>query len=588
MFKSTLFTKLSLVIVTALIFTNGLLLLLTSYFFKNTFIKSYTETRTQIINEVAHDLEKLNESMLLTIQQYKYSKPLQDYMTKDYTELELFNLHYAIEQSLNPVHQLPLSSMFYTVVLGNNGKTYVPSDQILALTTSELRDLPITHLSQSNPSKIFYTYQDTPLSLRHTTATGDIIMATQLIDPYTHQNFGTLYLVVEESIFNNLYLGFTSHDTHFLLVNQIGDVLSSNMPSYVGTSQLPLLTSATKGMHDFTSCHVVNIAHSQSLLLTTYLPIYDMYLINIVDYNLIFEDYHKLKPWLLIICFIVTLLAITLVFFITYRLIKPLKSFICHLQQSPSGHPIKFDKPCLGYEIKYLQSTYNEMIDALNLYIEQLINEQKQRRKAELAALQMQINPHFLYNTLATIKYLCWQNNTQGIATTINALISLLENTIYKESEFISLTMEIENLKNYVTINHMRYGESIQVFYFFPSECASFLVPKLLLQPFVENAFFHAFQTKKQGSIQVIISMYDSLLDLQIIDNGDGMQEAIDSPIPPDFSNKQHFTGIGIRNIHERLRLIYGEAYGVSITSTPKIGTEIHIKLPASYTPPIL
>ncbi|MFQ7550182.1 MAG: sensor histidine kinase [Blautia marasmi] len=144
-------------------------------------------------------------------------------------------------------------------------------------------------------------------------------------------------------------------------------------------------------------------------------------------------------------------------------------------------------------EIEELSRTYNAMLDEMNRYIEELMTSQKEKRKAEISALQMQINPHYIYNTLASIKWLIFQGNVERSTKTIDAFISLLRNTISNTDEYIPIAKEIENLKNYVLINNTRYGDKIQVEYFVTFGCEEYRIPKMILQPFVENAFFHAF-----------------------------------------------------------------------------------------------
>lgn len=142
------------------------------------------------------------------------------------------------------------------------------------------------------------------------------------------------------------------------------------------------------------------------------------------------------------------------------------------------------------------------MLDELNEYVEKLVETQKEQRNAELAALQHQINPHFLYNTLASVNFLVQQGSQEKAVQTIHALISMLQNALSNVSESITVTQELENLKSYVFINHVRYGERIRVNFFVSPDCMDCHLPKLIIQPFIENAFFHAF-TRKSGDISI-------------------------------------------------------------------------------------
>ena len=140
----------------------------------------------------------------------------------------------------------------------------------------------------------------------------------------------------------------------------------------------------------------------------------------------------------------------------------------------------------------------NRMVDKRLTAMSALIEEQERGGGWRLRPLQMQINPHFMYNTLASIKYLTW-NNTEKASDTINALIAILKKNDRKHGGGDHAAGEIDLVRQYVFINQVRYGDSIEVEYFLAEKEMECMVPKLILQPFIENAFFHAFQNKKEG-----------------------------------------------------------------------------------------
>jgi two-component system sensor histidine kinase YesM len=147
-------------------------------------------------------------------------------------------------------------------------------------------------------------------------------------------------------------------------------------------------------------------------------------------------------------------------------------------------------------------------------------------------------------------------------------------------NETITVEEELINLKHYVYINQIRNGNRIKVDYFVSPDCMSAKVPKLVLQPFIENAFFHAFNIKTSGYIYVTIMKDRDMLQCEVVDTGDGMDLDNKEETPASSVSRQLFSGIGIRNVHDRLILLYGEPYGVTITSTPGQGTKVSIKIP--------
>ena len=273
---------------------------------------------------------------------------------------------------------------------------------------------------------------------------------------------------------------------------------------------------------------------------------------------------------------------IAITFFVIRRTTKPISALVKVMPKIIHGD-FNNHIPVVGsYEVRELSANFNFMLDGLNNYVHAQIKMQKEKRKAEIHALQMQINPHFIYNTLASIKWLMWQGSTEKSIQTIDAFISILRNTISNKNEMITIPEEIENLNNYVLINHIRYGDNINVNFFVMPNCENYVIPKLILQPFIENAFFHGFNERNNGSIHVFVNEQNQNLICEIIDNGVGMTAEEVKKILNDSSKKhEHFTSIGIQNVNDRIKLLYGDDYGISISSELCKGTTVRVTIPA-------
>ncbi|WP_446686261.1 sensor histidine kinase [Neobacillus cucumis] len=275
----------------------------------------------------------------------------------------------------------------------------------------------------------------------------------------------------------------------------------------------------------------------------------------------------------------VVIVALFFVLFASRRLTNSLSKLVKQIESASEHDFDEYVSVSGTYETRQIGTAFNSMLDELHEYVDQLVLSQKQRRNAELAALQQQINPHFLYNTLASIKFMVKQGSKEETESMINALISLLQNTLGNVSETITVKQEVDNLRNYVLINQKRYGERIKVNYFISPACMDVPIPKLILQPFMENAFFHGFNHKLEGYIHVLVWQEGEDLICEVVDNGDGMEVSEGSHLP-GTKRKQAFSGIGVRNVHERIQLIYGEPYGVNISSELGKGTKVRISLP--------
>ena len=531
-----------------------------------------------MLDQIVTNFDKLNEENISIINILRDNTFLKQYLTNHVGEDEkdLFKMFYQIEQNTKGIEVLSDFPTYSIAVLGDNKRTYNAVGSEMNIDGQALSMNPLTKKAKEYPFKIMYFYNDG--KDLYGKEGHNIIVVKQLMAPYSSNVFGTLYIKIEEPIFRSLYKNFARYDSEMMVVDKDGLVVSSNVESLIGRQGGSLLNHAKTIKENDYEYLIVKEDGKKSIILAKYLPVYEMHLINRVSISSALKDFNAMKPIIFNVCFVIIAIAMTCVFAITRKITAPLTELIVQMKATKDGKFVKSHQLKGSYEVRELQGVYNEMIDELDLYINSLVKAQEQQRKAELEALQMQINPHFLYNTLATIKYLSWQGNTEKLTQTINALIDLLQHTIGETDEMIKLGEEISNLKNYVTINQVRYGDAIQVEFYIEEGCEDHNVPKLILQPFLENAFFHAYQLKQEGYIRVFVDMYADNIVCEIVDDGDGMK------MEEGFSKKQYFTGIGIKNVDERIKLIYGESYGVEIVSALGIGTTVRIKLPKSKT----
>jgi two-component system, sensor histidine kinase YesM len=231
-------------------------------------------------------------------------------------------------------------------------------------------------------------------------------------------------------------------------------------------------------------------------------------------------------------------------------------------------------------EIGVLQSSYETMRRRIKRLMRQISEKEKKKREAELEALQLQISPHFLFNTLASVRWAILNNRSRKAADMTFALGNLLRMSLLKTNELITVDQEIENLAHYVAIVTLRRATSFSVRYDIEESVRHELVPRLFLQPLVENSVIHGLDaTRADGLIEISAVREGRTLVFSVRDNGKGMRD----PLPGAEKGPRgaKLSGIGIRNVDERIKLIYGSHFGLRSQSARGKGTTVTIVLPS-------
>lgn len=573
-----LFPKLFLVMVVSIVLVSVLILWTTIHMSTNLFTETFSITNSKVLNQIKTNFESFNEAIAAVSNNVTQSGSIRGFLSEgDADSLTMAKSFYNMRETMDRVQSITESYEVGITIIGINGRSYSTNRAHLQLSVDELKQEPITMEAAETPSRlIFDVYQN-----EATLGSQQMISATKALTDRTRSRiYGTLYVTMREDIFRQFYSSFTSRGNDVVIMNEKGEIVSSNREDWIGTTQLDLLSYARDMNNNSPRSINARVMDQDSVVLSEYLPFYRFYIVNVVDKDLAMGQLIDLKT-VALICAAIVVGALILVFLITSQITKSLRRLVKQMSNITKSDLDNYIPVSGSYESRQLGHAYNYMLDELHDYVDQLVQTQHEQRNAELAALQSQINPHFLYNTLASVKVLVQQGNKDRAAETINALIGLLQNTISDVSQTVTVEQEVENLKNYVFINHVRYGGRIKAAFYVAPDCTHYHVPKLMIQPFIENAFFHGFIKKETGTIHVMVSRAGESLICEIMDNGDGIEGLVmGETLPNPKNNRQLFSGIGIRNVHDRIELLYGSPYGVTIMSTVGEGTRVTVTLP--------
>lgn len=302
----------------------------------------------------------------------------------------------------------------------------------------------------------------------------------------------------------------------------------------------------------------------------------DWKIADVVSQNYVYEEIHNFRDMILLYCLIA--LVVLLIFStITYH---SLHDPIDHMLQSMEDfsennlNAIRVEDQGRD-ELHILSQSFNELLTRIDELLKTVSKEQEQKRETQIQLLQAQINPHFLFNTLNTLRYLAILNEDKPVSEGISALAKLLRNTIVDSNEMVSVQEEIENVKNYIIIQKLRYGDLFETVYNIDDDVKYHKILKFLLQPIVENSILHAFEEDREHQILTIrAKAWHGYLRIEIGDNGKGFD------MWETQNSKKKLSSIGMKNIQERIQLMYGDAYSMKVESVIDVGTITTLLLP--------
>jgi len=231
-------------------------------------------------------------------------------------------------------------------------------------------------------------------------------------------------------------------------------------------------------------------------------------------------------------------------------------------------------------ELQTLDTGFNDMARRVDALMAKQIEDQRSLHRAELELLQAQINPHFLYNTLDSIAILAESDRGEDVVTMVTSLSTFFRNSLNKGRDVLTLGAECSQVTSYLEIQQIRYSDILRYEISIPESLMDCMVPKLILQPLVENALYHGIKNRRgRGMITVTGEEKDGQLLLKVTDNGAGMDEEQVRILQAGLYEDKH-TGLGLVNVHKRIRLYCGEPYGLSFESSVGKGSTVSVLLP--------
>ncbi|ANE46949.1 histidine kinase [Paenibacillus swuensis] len=413
-------------------------------------------------------------------------------------------------------------------------------------------------------------------------------------DINTLDNKGILLTQIKNSGLQSLfrYFSFKQHvyQTRFFIVNERGLILFDSSDKAHGR-QMNEFTEDSMDMGEGYQSGRVTFAGNDSILSSINFGDERWHLVSVASWSSLASEINQYSKWVAVIISFCLLSAFVFILFFVNRIAKHIIRIVRFMGRVESGE-MNIRVPQSGKdELGLLSKGLNSLIERVQELLGRVKKEQEQKNKAEMRVLQAQIKPHFLFNTLESINALAVQNDGKKVSQMVLRLANILRISILGNEE-ITLKQEVDHLKSYLEIQQYRFAEVFDYIIDIPEELMSCTIQKLTLQPLVENCIQHGFDgLTRRGSIMIRAASSEGKLILTVEDNGIGIsgemlsrfqymqadEEAAESSLTVNHMERR---GLGVRSVADRIRIQYGDAYGLLICSSAGEGTIIQCKIP--------
>ncbi|MCA0384082.1 MAG: sensor histidine kinase [Firmicutes bacterium] len=410
-------------------------------------------------------------------------------------------------------------------------------------------------------------------------------LVRNIIDFNTLENYGTLVVDVEEVLLRQAYENLSSTGGDVFIATSDGQIISHHDPLKIGTT----LETAAYAETLFDGLSLWRTPYGQlnyAIDNEDYFAFYskietnDWLIVKTISKDALYGEIDRIQAIFLLGGLIYSVLMIILLLGMSVQYTDPMIGIIKDLKRVEKGDLSARTDVHTNNELRQLGEGVNNMIAEMEVLIDRLIKEERQKREVELEALHAQINPHFLYNTLNTIKWMAKIQGADTVASAIVSLVKLLRVSINISTDFISLGEEIEYIRNYVVIQKLRFNESFEIVVDVPDDLYTLQIPKLILQPIIENSLIHGMDETESLTIRVTAHLERDQLILQVSDNGAGMSDQKVSQIMAALTSVNALSKAGLNNVSQRIKLYCGDAFGLELLTKEGEGTTVVVRLP--------
>lgn len=409
---------------------------------------------------------------------------------------------------------------------------------------------------------------------------------------YSNENVINIYIPVENKYFRKDYLGFLvigigvdSFNEFYTKVNgdnKITQFIIDSKGIIISHNNVDMIGETSNLQYDFNNNHG-KLKNGKDIIIYRKIDQWNWYIVSEVPRIFLFKDTYITLLFIISIFILIGFIGILLLYKLSNKLYEPIDVIVTAMEEISKGNlNIRVENKYDGTDFKQMTRYFNIMVEEINLLMEKVKNEEKQVKQIELNRLQSQIKPHFLYNTLECIHWQALADGSKNASKMVKALASFYRVSLSSGRELIMLSEEITLIKNYLIIQNMRYSDIVLLNIDINEDIKEILIPKMTLQPLVENSIYHGIKVKAglKGEIFISSRVNENKVILSLSDTGIGMTQREIDDINSSISIFEENNGYGLKNVNKRIEMTFGDEYGLYYRINERGQTTVDIILP--------
>lgn len=580
MFKMTLRKKIVVFIIFVAIYPIILLGILGYYNYekiiKERFVAYSQNDMNQLVKTMDSEMLDMSENVRQILADNELQAILKERQNSESTTINTYNIKRRTENYLR--------STLYSLKDFDLAAIYFPSENTIYYSEEktgyyDATDFPTTKIVENLTDNVGGNVLLKDEKVNRT----DFFFAREILDKDTFRSLGILIFKVDPQYFQEtLNRTYTEDGKTTYLISDVG-----NQICYRGSNQAASWITLTNYYNKADGISTKTVDGDNYYIITQKVTQLQSVLISVITTEILLADLRKATDLIMILFLITIPLYLFLGNLIYQSIVSPVSQLIGSMEQFEKGELSVSIESKRKDEMGYLFRAFNKMSHNINRLVNEVYKEELARKDAEIAALQEQMNPHFLYNTLESINWRAQLAGEADIAKMIQALSKLMDGSMNREDlKYNTVENEVYYMEQYMYLIQMRFGESIQYVTEIEESVKLDLLPKLIIQPLLENAVKHGIEPVGEGTIYLKIFL-DKGLNIIVEDTGNGMnytrKEMVRRMLTREkviLAEEHQRKSIGLQNVSRRLHLIYGNDVSIDLTSEVNKGTKIWIKIP--------